>query len=77
MALSVRKEHEMDELSQCTFKPKSISRVRSDSNVLVKGTDRFLELRNMAKKQLIEKDLREKQVLYKDMSRNLLYSNYY
>ena len=77
MALSVRKEHEMEELSRCTFKPKSISRVRSDSNIIVKGTDRFLELRNMAKKQLIEKDLREKQVLYKDMSRNLLYSNYY
>ena len=76
IALSVKKDHEMNELSQCTFKPKSISRVRSDSNIIVKGTDRFLELRNMAKKQMIEKDLREKQVLYKDMSRNLLYSDY-
>jgi hypothetical protein len=76
-ALSAKKEHEMEQLSQCTFKPKSLSRVRSDSNVVIKGTDRFLELRNMAKKQMIEKDLREKQVLYKDMSRNLLYSAYY
>lgn len=71
------KEHELESLNQCTFKPKSMSRIRSEGNVQVKGTDRFLELRNMAKKQQIEKDLREKQVLYKDMSRNLLYSSYY
>ena len=77
MALSVKKEHEMDELSQCTFKPKGISRVRSDIDIIVKGTDRFLELRNMAKKQMIEKDLRERQVLYKDTSRDLLYSDYF
>lgn len=70
----IKKENEVEKFSSYTFRPKGLSRVKSESHVEVKGADRFHELRNMAKKQQIEKDEREKKVLYRDMARDLIYA---
>ena len=71
---SLRKEGEVEELSRCTFKPKSLSKIRSESAIPVKGTDRFHELRSMAKKQQFDQAEREKKLLYRDSTRELCYS---
>ena len=71
---NIKKEKEVEILNSCTFKPKSLSRIRSDSNIQVKGAERFHEIRDMAKKQQYDKEEREKKLLYKDYTRDLVYS---
>lgn len=71
---SLKRETEVEKFSCYTFHPQGLSRVKSEGNVEVKGIDRFHELRNMVKKQQIEKQQREKKFLYKDMARDLVYS---
>jgi hypothetical protein len=73
---NVKKEEEVENMSQCTFKPKTISRIRSDSSIKVKGVDRFNELRTMAKKQQYDKQVMEKKLLYRDCTRELVYTPY-
>ena len=71
----VRKEIEVEEFSKCTFKPRSLSKIRSDSAIKVKGTERFHELRKMAKEQQLNQTEREKKLLYRDTTRDLCYSS--
>ena len=68
-----KKEAEIEIMNNCTFKPKRKKKLPSEKNVIVKGADRFYELRNMAKKQQYDKEEREKKVLYKDYIRDSLF----
>lgn len=70
----LRRENEVKVLGKCTFKPKSIMRVRSESTIQVKGTERFHELRIMAKRQQFDREEREKKLLHRDSTRELIYS---
>lgn len=76
MISDIKTAEEQEKNQICTFKPKTLPRIRSDSNIQVKGTDRFHELRGMARKQQIDKEQREKKLLYRGLIRDLIYSPY-
>ena len=69
-----KQEHEIQVFSNCTFRPQGLARMRSECHVEVKGMDRFHELKNIANRQKVEQDEREKKLLYRDLTRNLVYA---
>jgi hypothetical protein len=72
--LSIKKETEVEQMNECTFKPKGLNRLHSEGNIIVKGVDRFHEIRNMVHRQKADKQEREKKLLYIDKTREMLYS---
>ena len=56
----IKKSNEYESMKECTFAPKGVGRViNSEANVKVKGMERFLELKEIARKR--EEELRERE----------------
>jgi hypothetical protein len=59
----IKKSKEYENMKECTFAPKGVGKVRDcDGNVKVKGMERFLELREIARKREEEMKEREERV---------------
>ncbi|OMJ82277.1 hypothetical protein SteCoe_17058 [Stentor coeruleus] len=69
-----KQEKEIQISSNCTFRPQGLARMKSECHVEVKGMDRFYELKNIANRQKVEQDEREKKFLYRDLTRDLVYA---
>lgn len=57
---SIKKSNEYESMKECTFAPKGVGKVTNlDGNVKVKGMERFLELKEIARKR--EEELKERE----------------
>ncbi len=59
----IKRQSEQEELRACTFRPEAnLARIDHDKQVQIRGLERFLELKELAKKQEEERKEREEKV---------------
>ena len=58
----LKRSREFNEFKECTFKPEVADRPLVSPRGQVKGTERFMELKDMARRQALEKRVREEKV---------------
>ena len=67
---NLKKMHEYESMKECTFIPQSAKRVNIEAKVKVKGMERFLELREIAKKRDEQQKEREEKVFIMNPTHN-------
>ena len=64
---NLKKQREVSELQSCTFQPELIEKRIEETEEEVKGLERFLELKDMARKNQLEKQQRERKAFLMEL----------